>query len=220
MLKHPRCSRSGSFVFTKSFYDRLLSFLQITGNYLGIGPVTYARGYSDALRFVVFKDPYRWTFLLAGSRTSRLFGHPKPKRRIRDPQGIMSRLYDDGDIGGHTGHEFEIPVVHLDHNIVGDDVLHNDGGLPDLPDLSLERGIGISVNSEIYLLPEFHQPYVRLGHVRVDLHLCEVLGYCEQRRRLETRGNGLTHIDVPGYHHTVDRREDLRVFKVLLGVIK
>src|SRR5574341_100774 len=99
----------------------------------------------------------------------------EPQRRGRHPQGLVLANRDDRDVGGHTGLELEVAVVDADHDIVGDDVLDADRGVPHLHHGAFERGGRIGVHRELGLFPLRHAADVRLAHVRVHLHLGQVL---------------------------------------------
>jgi hypothetical protein len=58
---------------------------------------------------------------------------------------------------------------------------------------------------------------VRLGDVRVHLHLGEVLRDLEQLGSLEAGRHGLPHVDAARHHHAVHRRRDVRVAEVDAG---
>ena len=108
----------------------------------------------------VFEHPDHRTLLISGPRTGGLFGEAEPHRRIRDPERFLPYLDYDRDVGSHTGHELQVTVVYLNHDIVGYNVLNDDRRLPDLPDSTLERGIGIRVNRELDILAEFKVPKI------------------------------------------------------------
>ena len=63
---------------------------------------------------------------------------------------------------------------------------------------------------------EIAGPDVRFVDIREDAHLLQVLRENEERRSLKARLHGLSRVDGAADHHSVDRRDDLRVAEVRL----
>src|SRR3990172_12280355 len=220
--EHPRTCRGLRPGLFQGFDDDLLPFLEVAGRDFGVVSVADAGRYADALRFPFLEHPDPGAFFLrcGGTLPRALFRKPETQRRVRDSEHILLCRDDERDVGGHPRHELEIAVMHLNHHVIGDNVLNGYRSPPDLPDLALECDIGVGVDRKFNILSDFHHSDVRFGHIGIDLHFGQIPGYREQRRRLEARGHGLAHIHVPGDHHTVNGRDDPRVFKVRFGKIK
>ena len=97
---------------------------------------------------------------------------PKAQRSVTDLQGVVPLRADDRDVRGHAGLQFQVGIIDADDGVVGDDVLHRNRRIAHLHDLAVEGALGKSIYRKIDLLPRFHRPDVRFGHVGVDLHLC------------------------------------------------
>ena len=115
---------------------------------------------------------------------------------------------------GHAGLQAQVGVVNVDHRRVGDDVLRDYRLNPDLPDEPREFVLGIGVNREGDVLPGVNHADVGFVDARVQLHLGEIAGDDEQRRRLEAGRDGLADVHAPGNDDPVDRRGDDRVLPV------
>ena len=76
---------------------------------------------------------------------------------------------DDGDVRGHAGLQFLVGVADGDDGVVGDDVLHGDGGVPHLHDFAAEGAGREGVDGELHLLVDFDAANVGLGDAGVDL---------------------------------------------------
>ena len=63
-------------------------------------------------------------------------------------------------------------------------------------------------------MPDADAPDVGFGKTRVDLHLLQILGDLEERRRLEARRDRLAHVDFARHDDTRDRRADRGVLEV------
>jgi hypothetical protein len=61
----------------------------------------------------------------------------------------------------------------------------------------MKRLHGKSVHSKIDILIDPNDAYIRLRHIRVDLHFGEVVRNREDDRRLQTRRDCLADIDAP-----------------------
>ena len=78
----------------------------------------------------------------------------------------------------------------------------------------MERLSWESVNSEINVLSNLYDTDIRLSHIRIDLHLREIICDLKNHRGLQTGGNGLANIDAARDHHAINRRCDRAVLKI------
>ena len=92
--------------------------------------------------------------------------------------------------------------------------MHRDGRVSHLHDFAVEGAHGERVHREIDILPHLQNADVRLGHIRVDLHLREIIGDLENDRGLQTGRDGLANIDVTRDHDAIDRRRDRAMLKI------
>ena len=70
------------------------------------------------------------------------------------------------------------------------------------------------VHREIDVLSHLDHANVRLRHVRIDLHFCEVVRDLENHRRLQTGGDGLANIHTARDYYAIDRRGDRAVVEI------
>ena len=80
--------------------------------------------------------------------------------------------------------------------------------------------VGIRIHREIDRLVLCHHSHVGLGHVRVDLHLREVVCDRKDYRRLQTRGHGLADIDAARDDLAIDRRCDGAMLEISLSLVE
>ncbi len=67
-------------------------------------------------------------------------GPLEPERGVRDLERTRSRGGDDRDIRRHARLQFSFRIGHLDHHVIGDDVLDRYRRIPDLRYLPGKRG--------------------------------------------------------------------------------
>ena len=139
------------------------------------------------------------------------------QRLVRHAEHVVSLIDDDLRRGGHARHQRQIAVVDADHGIIGDDVLHRLRRLADLGHGSLEDPLRVGIDGEGGLVAFLHAADVALADIGVDLHLLEVGGDQEQRRRLQAGRDGLALRHVAGDDRAVDRRDDIGVAEIELG---
>ena len=139
---------------------------------------------------------------------------PKAQRGVTDLQGVVPLRADDRDVRGHAGLQFQVGIIDADDGVVGDDVLHRNRRIAHLHDLAVEGAFGKSIYRKIDLLPRFHCPDVRFGHVGVDLHFGEVIGDGKNDRRTQASRDGLPDIDAARDDDSVDRRRDRAMIKI------
>ncbi len=84
----------------------------------------------------------------------------------------------------------------------------------------MKRAIGKCIHGEIDIRSLFDHAHVRLGHVRIDLHFREVLGDRKNHRRIHCGGHRLADVDRPGNDCPVNRRVDLAVIEIDLGLFQ
>ena len=77
-----------------------------------------------------------------------------------------------------------------------------------------------SVHSEIDVLSDLYDADIRLSHIRIDLHLREIICDLKNHRRLQTGGNSLANIDAARDHYAVDRGSDRAVLKIGLHFVQ
>ena len=80
--------------------------------------------------------------------------------------------------------------------------------------LSPEFCVRIGLNGEADRIAARHLADICLIDLRLDLHLAEVLGDGEELRRLEARGDGLSHLHDFVDDDAVDRRTDIDAVKI------
>ena len=144
---------------------------------------------------------------------------PEAERRIRHAQHVGALR--DFDLHGrrHARLELQLLIGHVDDRGVGRDVLDDDRLQPDLRHGAFEHFRRIRVDVERDVLAGTDAADVRFVDVRVDLHLGQIRGDDEERRRRHARGDGLAHVDAALNHDAVDRRRDHGVVKVDLILI-
>ena len=81
---------------------------------------------------------------------------------------------------------------------------------------SLERVVGVGIDGEFHALSVVYLSDVGLIDVGYNLHLRQVVGYGEERRSLETRGDGLSLLYRAADDHSVDGRCDGCITQVAL----
>lgn len=67
-------------------------------------------------------------------------------------------------------------IIHIDNDVVGHNVLDAQRGVTDLCHEAMKESVGIGVDRKFSLLPFFDAANVRFAHIRVDLHLGQILG--------------------------------------------
>ena len=81
----------------------------------------------------------------------------------------------------------------------------------------MEFVFGKRVHLERHRLPNPDSPHVGFVGLGVNLHLGQVLGDGENRRRLQRCRHRLSDIDIARHHDAVDGRTDRRVIQIALG---
>jgi hypothetical protein len=114
------------------------------------------------------------------------------------------------------GTEPQVRVRRVDDDRVGDDVLHGRRGLADLLDDAVERAAGNASTLNVARWSGRTRPMSVSSIATGDLHLRQVLGDREQRRRVEARGDRLARVDLARDHDAVDRRGDRGLLEVVL----
>ncbi len=141
-------------------------------------------------------------------------GRHEPERCVGNLEHVVFLRHDDGDIGRHAGLQTKVLIVHTDHDIVSDHVLHTDWSKPHLPDRPGKRDSGIGIDGEYRFLPFGNPADIRFADVRIDLHLGEIEGDQKKIRRREAGRHRLADFDVSGHDDTVHRRTNRRVFEI------
>ena len=108
---------------------------------------------------------------------------PEPERGVRHPEHVLPLRVDDGHVGGHPRTELEVRVGHVDHRVVGHDVLLRLRRVADLANRSAEALVREGVHDEGGLHPRLELAHVGLGDDGVHLHLLQVPGEGEDGRR-------------------------------------
>ena len=80
--------------------------------------------------------------------------------------------------------------------------------------MTLKHVVGIGINGKLHSLADLYIAYVGLVNISYHTHVGEVLGYLEERRRIETGSHGLTLLHLLAEHHSVDGRGDGSVTEV------
>ena len=121
---------------------------------------------------------------------------------------------DDRNICRHAGLQFLVGITHANDRVVGYHVLHGDRRVAHLSYFSLEGAGRKRVDRELHILIHRDSAHVRLRHVGVDLHFREIVRDRKNDRRLQTRRDGLTDIDVSRNHDPIDGRRDRAMVEV------
>ena len=103
----------------------------------------------------------------------------------------------DRNVGRHSRFQPQIRVVDFDDSVVSHNVLHCDRRVPYLRNSSVKNPRWKSIHRKIDLLVNRDHADISLRHVRVDLHLCQVIRDHENDGRLQTCGDCLADIDIP-----------------------
>ena len=80
--------------------------------------------------------------------------------------------------------------------------------------MTLEGAVRVRVDGEAHRLALVDRADVGLADIGVDLHLRQIAGDEEERRRLEARRDGLPDVDAARHDDAVDGRDDARVLEV------
>ena len=113
---------------------------------------------------------------------------------------------DNRDVGSHAGFEFHVWIFHGNDSVVCDNILDSEWGITDLEDFAVKCPVRKCVHGEIYILSDNNPSNIRLGDIGINLHFGQIVGNCEQRRRTEAGGDGLTNIHIAGDNSAIDRR--------------
>ena len=148
---------------------------------------------------------------LVGRKRSAAFGTRSTLVRARDL---------DVDVRRHARLQLQLGVRHVDDRRVGDDVLLDDRLQPHLRHRADEVVGRVGVDAEGDVLARTDAADVRLVEVGDDLHLRQVGGEDEQRRRLHAGGDRLADVHVARDDQAVDRRGDDRVLEVDLVLVE
>ena len=89
-------------------------------------------------------------------------------------------------------------------------------GVPNAPDLGVERPVGKGIDGEAGMLAGLDRANVGLVDRRHQFHVPEIGGNDEQHRRLQRGGDGLAGIDRTRQHDAVDGGIDGAVGEVRL----
>ena len=140
-------------------------------------------------------------------------------RRVRHPHHVAAARNLDAEVGRHARLQLQLGVRHVDDRLVGRHVLDDLRLQPDLPDRAVELLAGIRVDAEGHRLARPDAADVGFVDAGVDLHLRQVGGDDEQRRRRHAGRDGLADVDAALNDDAVDRRRDHRVVEVDLILI-
>ena len=119
----------------------------------------------------------------------------------------------------HARLQLQLRVRHVDDRAVGRHVLDDDRLQPDLRHRAVERVGRIGVDAERDVLTGTDAADVGFVDVRVDLHLRQVGGDDEERRRLHAGRDRLADVDAALDDDAVNRRRDDRVIEVDLVLV-
>ena len=144
----------------------------------------------------------------ADSAPRRCRRRAEPERRIRHAQDVRAPGDLHAQVRRHARLQLQLRVRHVDDRRVGRHVLDDDRLQPDLRDRTLEllrpdmRPLGTSRSAR----PDAAD--VGLVDVGVHLHLRQVRGDDEERRRLHAGGHRLADVHAALDDDAVDRRRD------------
>jgi hypothetical protein len=153
-------------------------------------------------------------------RRERVGRRPEPQRGIGHAQDVRPAGDLDRNVGRHARLQLQLRVGHVDDGGVGDDVLLRDGLEPDLGHRARELLGGVGVDAEPDALARADAAHVGLVDVGVDLHLRQVGGDDEQRRRVHAGGDGLADVDIARDHDAVDGGFDDGVLQVDFALVQ
>ena len=105
------------------------------------------------------------TLLIAG------IGRFETQRGVGSQQHVLALGYRDAHISGHAGQQNLLGIIHIDHHIVGHYILYGGRIKPYQLDLALKVAPREGIHREAHRLPDADAADVRLGKVRIDLHL-------------------------------------------------
>ena len=153
-------------------------------------------------------------------RLENFCGRPEAQRGVRHAQRVVAPRDFDVHVGRHAGLQFQLRIRHVNHRVVGDDVLHRLRLEPHLRHGADEILRGVCVHTKMHDLARADPADVGFVQARDDLHLRQVGREDEQRGRRHARRDGLSHVDVARNHKTVDRRGDDRVLEIHLILLE
>ena len=133
---------------------------------------------------------------------------------VRNAQNVGTLIDDDARSRSHAGLEQVFLVGNADHDVIRDDVLHGLRGLTELQYFAGKRAIGKRFDDERRGVSFAQAPDVAFADIGIDLHLREVGGDQEERRRLEACRHRLADRDVAGNDGSAHRRHNVGVIEI------
>jgi len=114
-----------------------------------------------------------------------------------------------GQIRGHSRFEFELRIIHSNDNAICHDILNRLRFESNFGNLAVEHIGPICVDGKGHLNVIRDLSDIGFVDVGLHLHVRQIVGDQKQRRRRQTRSNGLADVDTPGNHDSVNRRINL-----------
>jgi hypothetical protein len=145
---------------------------------------------------------------------------PNAKSGVWNLEDAILLIDEDPHVGRHAGEQFELGIRRGDDHVIGHHILYDLRGRAHLHDLALKGSAREGIYGEGHRLGHAHAADICLVDVRVHLHVRQILSDQEERRCLQARGHGLSHIHISRHHDTVHGRPDDRVIEVDLGLLK
>ena len=145
---------------------------------------------------------------------------PEAEGRIGDLQHAGLLGHHELHVRRHPRQETAPGIVDGDDDDVGDDVLDDQRRLADLGHGAAERLPGEGVDGEGRPVLDLDAADVGLIHARLHLHLREILGDREERRRLEAGRHRLPDVDGARDDDAVDRGADHRAVEIHLRLLE